>query len=572
MLQQLHIENYALIETLDLEFHPGFNLLTGETGSGKSIIVDAVGLLLGAKASAETIRGGANRARVSGIFSLPAAQTAGSAAHRTHPFTQLLAEAGLSAENGEEIVLQREILASGKSRAFINHQPSTVTLLKNLAPFLAEVHGQNEQQELFSPHVQLEMLDRFGGIAALAATVRERFGLWKDLRQKQASLAQQAQERLRQMDLWQFQKREIEQAGIVLGEDQRLEEEKLLLAHATKIQSCLAASFDLLYDSSHSAVASVASANKNLEEVLSYDAALKPLAEALQSAKVSLEDVSLSLRDRMSGIETSPQRLEEVENRLALLERLKRKYGPELEEVLAYGEQVSVQIQEAESSEALSHSLAEKLREATADFQKTAEELSRRRREAARELKIHVEKELKALAMKGTVFEVRLTTSADEPDWRNSGIDRGEFLISPNPGEPLRPLARIASGGEISRTMLALEIVLDARWCSGGSGHSLIFDEVDAGIGGRAAETVGKKLRQLGKHRQVLCVTHLPQIASFAHHHFRVEKSERNRRTTTQVQYLEGEQRTAELARMLSGSQITDAGMKHAAQLLKANS
>lgn len=572
MLQHLHIENYALIESLDLEFHPGFNLLTGETGSGKSIIVEAVGLLLGDKASAEMIRSGADRARISAVFSFSPAPASGSAERRLHSLNHLLAEAGLASQETEELILQRDIMLGGKSRTFVNHQPATVAMLKSLAPFLTEVHGQNEQQELFSPHVQLEMLDRFGGLAALAATVREHFTLWKDLRRQQENLAQQAQERLRQMDLWQFQKREIEQAGVTPGEDQRLEEEKLLLVHAAKIHSSLAASFDLLYDSSHSAVASTASASRKLKEVLPYDAALKPLAEALQSAQVSLEDVSLTLRDRLSGIESNPQRLEEVENRLALLERLKRKYGATLEEVQSYLDQVCAQIQGSESSEALSRSLTAKLGETAAAYQKNAEELSGRRQKAARELKADIEKELKALAMQGTVFEVRFTTAAAEADWRASGIDRAEFLISPNPGEPLRPLARIASGGEISRTMLALETVLDARRCSGGSDHTLIFDEVDAGIGGRAAEMVGKKLRQLGKYRQVLCVTHLPQIASFAHHHFRVEKSERNRRTTTQVKYLEGEQRTAELARMLSGSQITDAGMKHAAQLLKANS
>jgi len=316
-----------------------------------------------------------------------------------------------------------------------------------------------------------------------------------------------------------------------------------------------------------------------LEEVSPFDPSLKPLAENLQSARVAVEDAALSLRDRLSGLETSPQRLEEVENRLALLDRLKRKYGPTLEDVMRYWEQVSTELQQAESSEALSASLENKVKEAAAAYSKSAGELSLRRSEAARELKRAMEKELKGLAMSGTVFEACLTPSGApaasqehrEPQWSASGIDHIEFLISPNPGEPLRALARIASGGEISRIMLALETVTDARRGAGGRDHTLVFDEVDTGIGGQVAETVGRKLRQLGEGRQVLCVTHLPQIASFAHHHFRVEKSERKGRTVTRVQYLEKSERAEELARMLSGSRITEAVVKHAEQLLKGN-
>ncbi len=575
MLRHLHIENYTIIDSLDLEFRPGLNLLTGETGSGKSIVVDAVELLLGGKASSDLIRSGAERAQISGVFAPGLSSSASGTKAAAAPWKRLralLGESGIEMEEDEELIVQRDILVGGKSRAFVNHHPATVSLLKAVALYLAEVHGQNEQQELFSPAAQLEMLDRFGGLTALATTVREQFSLWKELRERQQALTERRQERLRQMDLWQFQKREIGQAALIRGEDQQLEQEKLLLTHSARIHSNLAAAYDTLYDASNSASAGMASAGRNLEEVAAFDPSLQPLIESLQSARASVEDVALSLRDRLSRLETSPERLEQVEDRLESLDRLKRKYGPSLDDVIRYEGEISTELQDAESSEAQGEELERKVTAALAAYSKKAEELSSRRKESAQELKREIEKELHALAMAGTVFEARLESFTDPERWSGAGIDQIEFLLSPNPGEPLRPLARIASGGEVSRIMLALETATDARRGAGGRDHTLIFDEVDTGIGGRAAETVGSKLRRLGEGRQVLCVTHLPQIASFAHHHFRVEKSEQNGRTVTRVEYLKKSERAAELARMLGGSRITDAVLKHAEQLLKSNS
>jgi len=607
MLQHLHIENYALIDSVDLEFRPGFNLLTGETGSGKSIVVEALGLLLGEKASSEVIRSGAERARITGVFAAPtAAPTAtptSGAAGRWSRLLEVLSESGFDLPE-EDLVLQRDILAGGKSRVFINHQPATVGLARSLAPYLAEVHGQNEQQELFFPSAQLEALDRFGGLGAMAAEARERFGRWKQLRARQEDLTRRQQERLRQMEMWRFQKREIEEAGIAADgepgegqrEDERLVEEKLRLTHAARIEARLTACYDLLYDSAQSATASLGSAQKSLEEVAPYDAALAPLAEALASAKVSIEDVALGVRDHLSRLDQIPGRLEEVENRLELLDRLKRKYGPTLDDVARHGDEAAAHLREAESDAEAMRTIEREVAEAATAFETLARELSGKRGKAAKELQRAVEAELRELAMQGTVFEARLTVSEVAEEWSASGIDRVEFHISPNPGEPLRPLARIASGGELSRIMLALETVTDARRepaaagktvprgkASGKraergrtsgeqDGHTLVFDEVDSGIGGRAAETVGRKLRELGASRQVLCVTHLPQIASFAHHHFRVEKIEQNGRTVTRVERLDGRERVTELARMLSGSQVTEAVLQHATQLLKINS
>jgi len=564
MLQHLHIENFALIDSVDLEFRPGLNLLTGETGSGKSIVVEALGLLLGEKASSETVRSGAERARITGVF----ASSDRSETGRWSRLLRVLSESGFEIPEDEDLVVQRDILASGKSRVFVNHQPATVGLARSIAPYLAEVHGQNEQQELFSPAVQLEALDRFGGLGALAAEARERFGRWKQLRARQEDLTRRQQERMRQMELWRFQMREIEEAGIAVdglgNEDQSLEEEKLRLTHAVRIEERLAACYDLLYDAAHSATVSVAAAQKNLEEVAPYDSRLRLLAEALASAKVSVEDVALSVRDHLSRLDQSPGRLEEVENRLALLDRLKRKYGPTLDDVARHREEVEAQLREAESDAEAMQTIEREVAKASSEFESLARELSGRRAKAAMELKHAVEGELCELAMKGTVFEARLEVSGSVEGWSAAGMDRVAFQISPNPGEPLRPLARIASGGELSRIMLALETATDvrreqaradkapargkdfrkqadgSRSAGDREGHTLVFDEVDSGIGGRAAETVGRKLRELGGSRQVLCVTHLPQIASFAHQHFRVAKIEQNGRTVTRVEHLDG--------------------------------
>ncbi len=596
MLQHLHIENFALIDSVDLEFRPGLNLLTGETGSGKSIVVEALGLLLGEKASSETIRSGAERARITGVF----ASSDRSETGRWSRLLAVLSESGFEIPEDEDLVVQRGILAGGKSRVFVNHQPATVGLARSIAPYLAEVHGQNEQQELFSPAVQLEALDRFGGLGALAAEARERFGRWKQLRARQEDLTRRQQERMRQMELWRFQMREIEEAGIAAdghrNEDQSLEEEKLRLTHAARIEERLAACYDLLYDAAHSATVSVAAAQKNLEEVAPYDSRLQPLAEALASAKVSVEDVALAVRDHLSRLDQSPGRLEEVENRLAQLDRLKRKYGPTLDDVARHREEVEARLREAETDAEAMQTIEREVAEAAGAFESLARELSGRRAKAAKELQRAVEGELRELAMKGTVFEARLAVSESAEGWSAAGMDRVAFQISPNPGEPLRPLARIASGGELSRIMLALETATDThreqaragkaaargkdfRKQAGSDhsagdreGHTLVFDEVDSGIGGRAAETVGRKLRELGGSRQVLCVTHLPQIASFAHQHFRVAKIEQNGRTVTRVEHLDGRARVTELARMLSGSQITEAVLQHAKQLLKMNS
>jgi len=553
MLQSLHIENYALIAKLSIEFGPGLNLLTGETGSGKSIVVDALGLLLGDKGSADLIRAGAERAVVSGVFSV----------------RRNLEDLGF-AGNGDDVVIRRELNASGKTRVFVNDRPATVGSLRSLAPWLAEIHGQNEQQELFSAATQLEMLDLAAQDATELAAVAAAHQRWRAARERLASLNLQEQDKLRLADQWSFQKKEIESAAPKLGEDADLEAEKRVLANAGRIHSALSTAYESLYDAPGAAAASVAVALKALEDVATFDPALDPVCAELRTAKVAIEENSFTLRDRIAHLNADPNRLEQLEDRLAALDRLKRKYGPGLAEVIAHLEKVALQLADLESSEELAAEAAKEVETAAEAYRGAAARLSERRKEAAKRLEKAVQKNLSELAMEGTRFRVRFAEASSDMsnrgDWRANGMDRVEFLISPNPGEPLHLLKDTASGGELSRLMLALELAVGV----GGRGGTLVFDEVDAGIGGRVAETVGRKLKALATSHQVLCVTHLPQIAAFAVRHYFVEKRGDGGRTVTTVKMLHETERPTELARMLGGTRITEAVLTHAADLLKA--
>lgn len=551
MLQSLHIENYALIARLSLEFGPGLNLLTGETGSGKSIVVDALGLLLGGKGSPDLIRGGADRAVITGSFNL----------RRSRALAELAREMGFELE-GEETLVKRELQSSGKTRAFLNDGPVTMTGLRALAPWLSEIHGQNEQTELFAASVQLAMLDRFA--EADTAAVSQAFAAWKAAKERLASLTQSAQEKLRLTDLWSFQKREIETVRPQPGEDESLESEKRMLTNATRLHTALDTAYEQLYEAGHAAVPSAALALKALEEVARFDPSFEKICAELRAARVTLEEAAFAARDRRESLNANPQRLEQIEDRLAELDRLKRKYGPTLSDVNAHLATVTRQLAELESSEELAKEAAQQLDKTSAKYREDAAQLSAARKNAAHRLEKVVQKLLGELAMDGTRFRVKFEVTEE---WRPNGTDRVEYFISANPGEPLHPLKDTASGGELSRLMLALKLAAGR----GGTGETLVFDEVDAGIGGRVAEAVGRKLKALADSHQVFCVTHLPQIAAFADRHYLVEKNESAGRTITTVRLLSERERTAELARMLSGSRITEASMKHASDLIKTS-
>jgi DNA repair protein RecN (Recombination protein N) len=556
MLVELLVENYAVVEQARIRFHAGLNLLTGETGSGKSIVVDALGLLFGARASLDVVRSDAQRARVSGVFSVKA--DGGLAA--------LLDEAGLELEDGE-LILEREVTATGKSRAFAGNRPVTTQFLRQLAPFLGDIHGQNQQQALFAEATQRALLDEYARAGELKGRVATTYDQWRECGAKLDELNRNEQEKLRLLDLWSFQKTEIESIGPKPGEDVELEAERRVLQNVTRLQEQATAAFELLYESPGSATANLRSANKRVEELVRIDPQLSDTATLLKQAVIAVDEASTNLRDYLGRIENDPARLEEVETRLAGLERLKRKYGTAIDQVLEFLTQVKQHIDEVENATERRQQLEKELARLAAGYEKLADELSEKRRDAAMRLAKQVEQELKSLAMGRTQFQITVTQGA----WTTSGRDVIEFLVSPNIGEAMRTLDRVASGGELSRLSLALKTVVGSSQ-QGQAMLTLVFDEVDAGVGGAAAASVGKRLKQLSRSSQVICVTHLAQIAGFANHHYVVLKREKKGRTTTDVDELTLEERAREIGRMLSGEKITPEALKQAEQLIHAGS
>jgi DNA repair protein RecN (Recombination protein N) len=569
VLAELRLENYAVIDNVAIEFAAGLNLLTGETGAGKSILIDALGLLLGEKASSEVIRTGAERAVVAAVF-----ESDGAAARSIEG---ILETNGLDAENSS-LILRREIAAGGKGRVFINNQPATVAVLKQIAPHLAVIHAQNESIVNFDAAARQDLLDAYAGVEL--KDVSAAFAHWKQIRGRIAELEQDEQDRMRLLDLWNFQCREIEEARLRvsagLQEDEQLEAEKRVLANAEKIYGAAINAFDLLYEGNASTSSSLRAAQKHLEELVRYEPKFQEALAALETARISVEDVGATLRDYAGGIQASPERLAEIEERLALLDRLKRKYGPTLEQVIAFGDDTRRKLSEMENKDQVLLELRAKLAAAAAEYRKAAHGVSRRRLEAGRKLEKLVEAEINDLAMRAS-FRIAVEEDEDEAHWTSSGINQVVYRISTNAGETLRPLEQIASGGELSRVMLALKACVEAgtnpagKKKSAAAQRTLVFDEIDTGIGGRAAEAVGKKLKALSKGNQVLCVTHLPQIATFADHHYLIEKREAGGRAKTTVRQISGEERTEEVARMLSGAKLTETSRKHAEQMIRAN-
>jgi DNA repair protein RecN (Recombination protein N) len=566
VLAEFRLENYAVIDNVVIEFAAGLNLLTGETGAGKSILIDALGLLLGDKASTEVIRTGAERAVVAAVF-----ESEGAAARS---IAEILETNGLDAENGS-LILRREIASGGKGRVFINNQPATVAVLKQIAPHLAVIHAQNESIVNFDAAARQELLDAYSGVEL--KDVSGAFAHWKQIRGRIAELEQDEQDRMRLLDLWSFQCREIEEARLRAGEDEQLEAEKRVLANAEKIYGAAINAFDLLYEGNASTSSSLRAAQKHIEELARYEPKFQEALAALETARISVEDVGATLRDYAGGIQASPERLAEIEERLAVLDRLKRKYGPTLEQTVAFGEDVRRKLSEMENKDQVLLELRAMLAVAAEEYRKAARAVSRKRLDAGRKLEKLVESEINDLAMRAS-FRIAVEENEDEAHWTSSGINQVVYRISTNAGEAMRPLEQIASGGELSRVMLALKASVEAGTNAAGvpkkksaAQRTLVFDEIDTGIGGRAAEAVGKKLKALSKGNQVLCVTHLPQIATFADHHYLIEKRETGGRAKTTVRQISGEERTEEVARMLSGAKLTETSRKHAEQMIKAN-
>ena len=618
MLVELRAENYAVIDHAIASFGPGLNLLTGETGAGKSILVDALALLMGGKSSAEVVRHGADKAVVSCVF------------ESTANAENILEENGIDS-GGNDVILRREISSGGKGRVFVNNQPATVAVLRQLAPELALVHAQSESLASFDQSQQRILLDRFAGIDT--AAVAEAYTRWRSAQEKLDDLLQGEQDRLRMVDLWSYQQKEIEAAHLVPGEDEALETEKRVLANAEKLYAAATNAFDQLYEGGSSAEAALRAALRNVEELARYDARFTEAAQQLASTRATVGDLSASLRDYAEGINASPERLAEIEDRLALLDRLKRKYGKTIAEVVAFAEDVTRKLAEVEDRDEILKTLRAELASASAAYCAAASALSAERHAAAAKLATLAEAQINSLAMK-VRFELAVHSaespaanedeqdgkqsfvsghdfsraesgapptegfaalkghdfsraadaakkagalapegsSSDTAHWTANGWDQVEYRISTNPGEPLKPLDQIASGGEMSRVMLALKVSVEEGAVKPKkkqpTPRTLVFDEIDIGIGGRAAEAVGQKLKSLSRGQQVLCVTHLPQIAAFADQHFLIDKRESDGRTKMQVRLLDDRARTHEVARMLSGAKVTETSLQHAAQMI----
>ena len=538
MIRYLAIRNLAVIESVAVDFEQSFNILTGETGAGKSILVEAVGLLLGGRATQDLIRTGEDVATVEAVF---------------------------ETEDGTELIVRREITSQGRSRAFIDGALATAAALKDLSNRLVELHGQHEHQQLLDPSQHLALLDARAGLDAARADVAAAFAKVRGLREQLDRLRMDDRERAARLDLVEFQLGELQKANLQAGEDETLAAERQLLRSADTIQRLCGESYAELYDTEDAALVVLGRVWKRVGELAAIDPRFAPYLDARDGIKAQLEDLAFTLRDFTDSIDASPARLQLVEDRLSLIERLKRKHGGTLEQAIAHRDRLTAEHKALTGGQSTVADIEQQLGDAGRTFLAAARKLSASRRDAAPQFAKDIETELADLAMERTKFEVRLTTSESEGQWTEAGIDSGELFLSPNVGEDLRPLAKIVSGGELSRVMLALKTLAAA---DAGAAKTLIFDEVDAGIGGRVATVVGQKLASLGERFQVLCITHLPQIAACGRSHFLIEKKISGRRTVTSVNRLTHEDRVEEIARMMGGAAAGEKALESARELL----
>ena len=539
MIRFLSISHLAVIDRLELEFAPGLNVLTGETGAGKSIVVGAVGLLVGGRASADLVRTGEETATVQAVFEKP---------------------------DGGELIVRREISSQGRSRAFVDGALVTSAALRDAAGSLVDLHGQHEHQVLLDPAAHIDLLDEFSGLTAARDAVSIAFRAWQQVRDERARLAASEQQKASRAEFLAFQLSEIDKGAPQPGEDEELATTRQVLTNADRLQRLCAEAYTSLYEGDEAALPALAGTWKRVAELAALDPKFTPYVEARDGIKSQLEDLAYFLRSYSENIDASPARLQEIEDRLALLERLKKKHGPSLADVIEKRMTLRQELHDIEHATERAAELDAALEEARKDYLALAQDLSGKRRAAANDFARTLEKALADLAMAKTRCEVRFAEDGGEAQWSERGLDQAEFYISPNPGEDVRPLARIVSGGELSRIMLALKTLASTD----APGKTLIFDEVDAGIGGAVADVVGARLRLLGDRFQVLCITHLPQIAAYGSTHYRIEKSVRGGRTSTAVTRVDGVERESEIARMMGGAEVSASVLAGAREMIEA--
>ena len=564
MLTILNISNIALIDDLKVEFDRGLNLLTGETGSGKSIIVDALGVLIGGRFTSDLLKAGRDRGSIEALFS----------AARNSELEQMLESAGVEAEAGSdlEIIIRRELAANGRNKIFINHQLANQSLLRQLQPFLVDIHGQGDQQTLFSVATHLELLDAYAGVVSLRDEVAGCYRRWTTVKRDLEAMGKDEADRFQMIDILRFQIDELERARLSIGEDEQLEEERRRLNNVEKLTALCAESFGLTYEDADSAITRLRQTARRVGELAEYDSKFGEYLEGLETSQALLEDLAFSLRNFADRLEFSPARLEEIESRLAELARLKRKYGGSIESALEHLARSQDRLRQIEHSDEREAQLRVELAAARALYLERARKLHNERTRSAKKFERAVVQNLAELAMEQARFQAQITAPSDldvdnSDAWFTAGgFDRVEFYFSANAGEPIRPLAKVASGGEASRLMLVLKTVAGATEFP----RTIVFDEIDSGIGGRVSEAVGVKLKRLSETNQVFCVTHQPQIARFADVHFVVRKEAIAGRTEVRADKLDRRGRVEEIARMLTGAEITETARRHAREMLKS--
>ena len=563
MLSALNITNFALIDELSVEFERGLNLLTGETGSGKSIIVDALGVLIGGRFAADHVKTGAAAAAVEGLFSVG----------ENPRVAELLAGAGLDGGGASpELVIRRELSATGRGRIHVNNRLATLSLLRELRPFLVDIHGQGDQQTLFNPDTHLELLDAFGRHGPARREAASLYARFAGLRRELSELRRDEAEKLQLIDALRFQTEELEAAKLSAGEEESLAAERRLLVNLEKVAELSADAYDRTYERDDSTAARLSLLAQQIGELAQYEASYADYLEGINSARALVEDLGVSLRSFKDRLTFSPERLAEIESRLAEVARLKRKYGGTVESALEHLARSRERLERLERADERAAEITRELSAARAGFLAAARKLHAARAKAAREFGRSVERALAEVAMESAKFVVAVEAPPADADDETisrastaTGIDRVEFQFSANVGEPPRPLSRVASGGEASRLMLVLKTIIDPAQFP----RTIVFDEIDTGIGGRVSEAVGLKLKRLAGSNQVLCVTHQPQIARFADAHLLVSKRAAAGATEVNVRRLDRAARVEEIARMLTGAQITDTARRHAREMLK---
>ena len=563
MLSLLKIKNIALIDELQIEFSSGLNLLTGETGSGKSIIVDSLGALTGDRVSADLIKEGEQTARIEGLFSL----------QPNADLHEIFNASGIEIEDSKEIdlIVRRELTAPGRNRIFVNNQLVTGNFLKKIGAFLVDIHGQGEQATLFSPSNHLEILDEFANLNNLRGTLAAKYAAMSQTDREIKGLRDDEAQKLQLLDVLQFQVDEIKKVNPIIGEEDALNEEKRRLNNVEKLSTLSDEAYLLLYENEESTVSTLEKAARKIGELSEYESSFVEYDEGLQTAQAVLSDLAFAVRDFRGSLEFSPERLEEIENRLVEISRLKRKYGGAIETVLAHLEESEARLKNIETFEERKGELKKVLAAQRADYTKIAAEIHDKRIKAARKFEKEVEANLKAVALEKARFEVRIdapnpvkTDDEAAKKFTAKGFDQIEFYFSANVGESTKPLAKVASGGEASRLMLILKTTMKSKDAE----KSVVFDEIDTGIGGRVAEAVGLKLKELAKTQQVLCVTHQPQVAALASRHLLVEKETVGKKTKVGVKNLSQTEQIEEIARMLTGAKITDTARQHAKEMI----